>query len=43
MKKEDLIASPHKTTIDRNLFDFIKNRVRISLWVSENSFLKPSF
>ena len=27
MKKEDLIASPHKTSIDRNLFDFIKKRV----------------
>ena len=36
MKKEDLIASPHKTSIDRDLFDFIKKRVKIYLCVSEN-------
>ena len=38
MKKEDLIASPHKSLIDRDLFDFIKNRVKIGLCVSENLF-----
>ena len=38
MKKEDLIASLHKTSIDRDLFDFIKNRVKIGLCVSENLF-----
>ena len=38
MKKEDLIASPHKTLIDKDLFDFIKNRVKIGLCVSENLF-----
>ncbi len=38
MKKDDLIASPHKTSIDTDLFDFIKNRVKISLCVSENLF-----
>ncbi len=43
MKKEDLTASPHITSIDRNLFDFIKNRVNIGLCVSEKFVLKPSF
>ena len=38
MKKEDLIASPHKISIDRDLFDFIKNRVKIELCMGENSF-----
>ncbi len=38
MKKVDLIASPQKTSIDRDLFDFIKNRVMIGLCVSENLF-----
>ena len=38
MKNEDLIASPHKTSIDSDLFDFIKNRVKIGLCVSENLF-----
>lgn len=38
MRKEVLIASPHKTSIDRDLFDFIKNRVKIGLCVSENLF-----
>ena len=38
LKKEDLIASPHKTLSDRDLFDFIKNRVKIGLCVSENLF-----
>ncbi len=38
MIEEDLTASPHKTSIDRDLFDFIKNRVNIGLCVSENLF-----
>ena len=38
MKKEDLTGGPHKTSIDRDLFDFIKNRVKIGLCVSENLF-----
>ena|GEM_PF-5693969 len=38
MIKEDLTASPHITSIDRDLFDFIKNRVKIGLCVSENLF-----
>ena len=38
IKKGDLIASPHKTSIDRDLFDFIKNRVKMCLCVSENLF-----
>ena len=42
MNKEDLIASPHKTLIDRDLFDFIKNRVKIRLCVSKNFVLQPS-
>tara|TARA_B100001027_G_C16115576_1_gene262502 strand:- start:430 stop:576 length:147 start_codon:yes stop_codon:yes gene_type:complete len=42
MNKEDLIASPHKTLIDRDLFDFIKNRVKIELCVSKKFVLKPS-
>ena len=42
MKKEDLIASPHKTSIDSDLFDFIKNRVKIGLCVSKKFVLQPS-
>ena len=42
MNKGDLIASPHKTLIDRDLFDFIKNRVNIGLCVSKKIVLKPS-
>ncbi len=38
MKNEVLTASPHITSIDRDLFDFIKNRVKIGLCVSENLF-----
>ena len=38
IKKEDLIVSPHKTSIDIDLFDFIKNRVKIGLCVSKNLF-----
>ena len=42
-KNKDLIGSPQKTSIMRNLFDFIKNRVNISLCVSEKFVLKASF
>ena len=38
LKNTDLIGSPHKTSNKENLFDFIKNRVKISLCVSENLF-----
>ena len=34
-KNRDLIGSPHKTSNKRNLFDFMKYRVNISLCVSE--------
>ena len=40
---KDLIGSPNKTSNKENLFDFIKNRVKISLCVSEKFVLKPSF
>ena len=42
MKNEDLTASPHITSIDRDLFDFIKNRVKIELCVSKKFVLQPS-
>ena len=42
-KNKDLIGSPHKTSINRVLFDFMKNRVKISLCVSEKFVLKPLF
>ena len=42
MKKEELTASPHITSIDIDLFDFIKNRVKIGLCVSENLFFIKS-
>ena len=32
---EDLIGIPNKTSNKENLFDFIKNRVKISLCVSK--------
>ena len=38
MKKEVLTVSPHITSIDIDLFDFIKNRVKIGLCVSEICF-----
>ncbi len=38
MNNEDLTSSPHKTSINRDLFDFIKNRVNIGLCVSEICF-----
>ena len=42
-KNEILIGSPNKILNSENLFDFIKNRVKISLCVSEKFVLKPSF
>ena len=39
MIQEDLIGSPHKTLINKYLFDFIKIRVNISLCVSEKFLL----
>ena len=38
-----LIGSAHKISNKRNLFDFIENRVKIRLCVSEEFVLKPSF
>ena len=38
---KELIGSPHKTLISRNLFDFIKKRVNMNLCGSEKSVLKP--
>ena len=43
LKNKDLIGSPHKKSNKENLFDFTKNRVNISLCVSEKFVLKPSF
>ena len=43
LNNKDLIGSPHKTSNKRNLFDFIENRVKMSLCVSEQFVLKPSF
>jgi len=43
LKNKVLIGSPHKTSNMRNLFDFIKNRVKMSLCVSKKFVLKPSF
>ena len=37
----ELIGSPHKTSINQNLFDFIKNRENMNLCGSEKSVLKP--
>ena len=31
LNKKDLIGSPNKTLNKENLFDFVKNRVKISL------------
>ena len=39
--KKELIGSPHKTLIKRNLFDFIKKRENMNLCGSEKSVLKP--
>ena len=43
LNNKDLIGSPNKTSNQENLFDFIKNRVKISLCVSAKFVLKPSF
>ena len=43
LNNKDLIGSPNKTSNKENLFDFIKNRVKISLCVSKKFVLKPSF
>ena len=43
LNNKDLIGSPNKTSNKENLFDFIKNRVKISLCVREKFVLKPSF
>ena len=40
---KDLIGSPNKISNKKNLFDFIKNRVKINMCVSEKFVLKPSF
>ena len=37
----ELIGSPHKTSIKENLFDFIKKRENMDLCGSEKSVLKP--
>ena len=37
----ELIASPHKTLIKADLFDFIKKRENMNLCGSEKSVLKP--
>ena len=39
--KKDLIGSPHKTLISRNLFDFMKKRENMNLCSIKNSTLKP--
>ena len=41
MINKQLIGSPHKTLIKRNLFDFIKKRENMNLCGSEKSVLKP--
>ena len=41
VKNKELIGSPHKTLIKRNLFDFMKKRENMNLCVSEKSELKP--
>ena len=38
---KELIGSPHKTLIKKNLFDFTKKRENMSLCGSEKSVLKP--
>ena len=38
---EELIGSPNKTLIRRDLFDFIKKRENMNLCGSEKSVLKP--
>ena len=36
---KELIGSPHKTLINRNLFDFMKKRENMNLCGSENLYL----
>ena len=43
LNNKDLIGSPNKTSNKENLFDFIKNRVKIRMCGSEKFVLKPSF
>ena len=43
LNNKDLIGKPNKTSNKENLFDFIKNRVKINVCVSEKFVLKPSF
>ena len=43
LNNKDLIGSPNKTSNKENLFDFIKNRVKINVCESEKFVLKPSF
>ncbi len=38
---KELIGSPHKTLIQRNLFDFMKKRENMNLCVSKKSVFKP--
>ena len=38
---KELIGSPHKTLIKKNLFDFMKKRANMNLCGSEKSLLKP--
>jgi len=38
---KELIGSPHKTLIRRDLFDFIKKRENMNLCGSEKTVLKP--
>ena len=38
---KELIGSPHKTLIKRNLFDFMKKRENMNLCGSKKSVLKP--
>jgi len=39
--KNELIGSPHKTLVRRNLFDFMKKREKMNLCGSEKSVFKP--
>ena len=43
LNNKDLIGSPNKISNKEILFDFIKNRVKINVCVSEKFVLKPSF
>ena len=43
LKNKVLIGSQHKMANIRNLFDFIKNRVKMSLCVNKKFVFKASF